>query len=116
MSHAIYFFDLEKINRERLNYTLIDLSEQDKMLLSKRSNNLLNTTKIVELHSKLSHDVRVKYSIPPKLENIQSRLYEIVQNRKGKKYDIRSSSLQARLLDQQTARTVVYRLLERHFG
>ena len=88
ISHDEILKMVEKVNRDRLNYTLIDLSEQDKMLLSKRSNNLLDTTKIVHLHSEISHDIRLKYSIPPKLENIQSRMYEIVRNRKGRKYDI----------------------------
>ena len=41
ISHDEILKMVEKVNKERLNYTLIDLSEQDKMLLSKRSNNLI---------------------------------------------------------------------------
>ena len=66
------------------------------MLISKRSNNLLDTTKILQLHAKLSHDVRMKYSVPPKIENINTRIYEIIKNRKGKKHDIISHPLQSR--------------------
>ena len=87
---------VEKTNQEKLNYEVIDISEQDQMLMSKRSNNLLDTTKILQLHAKLSHDVRMKYSVPPKIENINTRIYEIIKNRKGKKYDIISKPLQSR--------------------
>lgn len=87
---------VEKTNQEKLNYEIIDISEQDQMLMSKRSNNLLDTTKILQLHAKLSHDIRMKYSIPPKIENINSRIYEIIKNRKGKKHDIISQPLQSR--------------------
>ena len=88
ISHIEILKIVEKVNKEPLNYKIINLSDQDQLVLAKRTNNFLDTTKILRLHSEISHDIRMKYSIPPVLENIHSRIYEIIKNRKGKKYNI----------------------------
>ena len=88
ISHDDILKFVELVNKTKLNYTLIDITEQNKILLSKRSNNLLDTTKILKLHSQITLEVRIKYSIPPKLENIKNGILTIIRNRKEKDYNI----------------------------